>query len=138
MCEGHGLVRTTESAALVALRKIHNRIAQGDVGSTKVSLPPEVALYLLNTKREDLALLERRLSPRPRVIRFGVVHAEAPETAERVRTALMAAYRPRDCLVSLATGVLGTHVGIGAWGIFYQVEDGTPEVRGHDAGAGPG
>jgi len=85
-----------------------------------------------------LALLERRLSPRPRVIRFGVVHAEAPETAERVRTALMAAYRPRDCLVSLATGVLGTHVGIGAWGIFYQVEDGTPEVRGHDAGAGPG
>ncbi len=77
-----------------------------------------------------LALLERRLSPRPRAVRFGVVHAEAPEAAERVRTALMAAYRPRDCLVTLATGVLGTHVGIGAWGVFYQVEDGTPEVRG--------
>jgi len=28
--------------------------------------------------------------------------------------------------VTLATGVLGTHVGIGAWAIFYQVEDGTP------------
>jgi hypothetical protein len=28
--------------------------------------------------------------------------------------------------VTLATGVLGTHVGAGAWAIFYQVEDGTP------------
>ena len=33
---------------------------------------------------------------------------------------------PRDCFVSLATGVLGTHVGEGAWAVFYQVEDGTP------------
>jgi hypothetical protein len=46
--------------------------------------------------------------------------------AERVRTALVAAYRPRDCFVTLATGVLGTHVGPGAWAVFYQVEDGTP------------
>jgi DegV family protein with EDD domain len=82
-----------------------------------------------------LALLERRLTPRPTVIRFGVAHAEAPETAERVRTALVAAYRPRDCFVSLATGVLGTHVGPGAWAIFYQVEDGTPARLG-GSGAG--
>ena len=40
MCEGHGAVRTTESAALVALRKIHNRVALGDVASLRVSLPP--------------------------------------------------------------------------------------------------
>jgi len=73
-----------------------------------------------------LALLDARLTPRPRQLRFGVVHAEAPEVAERVRTALVAAYQPRDCFVSLATGVLGTHVGEGAWAIFYQVEDGAP------------
>jgi len=70
-----------------------------------------------------LQLLERRLTPRPRALRFGVVHAEAPEMAERVRTALVAAYRPKDCFLSLATGVLGTHVGAGAWAIFYQAED---------------
>ena len=70
-----------------------------------------------------LELLERRLTPRPRALRFGVVHAEAPEVAERVRTALVAAYRPKDCFLSLATGVLGTHVGEGAWAIFYQAED---------------
>jgi uncharacterized protein len=70
-----------------------------------------------------LSLLERRLTPRPRAVRFGVAHADAPEMAERVRTALVAAYQPRDCMVSLATGVLGTHVGPGAWAVFYQVED---------------
>jgi DegV family protein with EDD domain len=73
-----------------------------------------------------LALLEKRLTPRPTAVRFGIAHTEAPEMAERVRTALVAAYRPRDCFVTLATGVLGTHVGVGAWAIFYQVEDGTP------------
>jgi DegV family protein with EDD domain len=73
-----------------------------------------------------LSMLEQRLSPKPAVVRFGIAHAEAPEVAERVRAALMAAYRPRDCFVSLATGVLGTHVGFGAWALFWQVEDGTP------------
>jgi fatty acid-binding protein DegV len=53
-----------------------------------------------------------------------VAHAEAPEMADRVRNALVAAYQPRDCFVTLATGVLATHVGPGAWAIFYQVEDG--------------
>ncbi len=68
MCEGHGLVRTTESAALVALRKIHNRVAQGDAAALSVSLPPEVAVYLLNHKRDDLAQLERRYATRIQVL----------------------------------------------------------------------
>lgn len=74
-----------------------------------------------------LALVDKRLTPRPKTIRFGVAHAEAPEAAERVRTALMAAYRPKEIIVAPVTGVLGTHVGVGAWAVFYQVEDGTPE-----------
>jgi DAK2 domain fusion protein YloV len=77
-----------------------------------------------------LALLDRRLTPRPKVIRFGVAHAEAPEMAERVRNALVAAYQPRECFVTLATGVLATHVGPGAWAVFYQVEDGPAERSG--------
>ncbi|MEO5799539.1 MAG: DegV family protein [Gemmatimonadales bacterium] len=75
-----------------------------------------------------LAMLEKRLTPRPQQVRFGVAHAEAPEAAERVRTALMAAYRPKEVIVAPVTGVLGTHVGSGAWAVFYQVEDGTPEL----------
>jgi DegV family protein with EDD domain len=82
-----------------------------------------------------LELLDQALTPRPRSVRFGVVHAEAPETAERVRTALVAAFQPRDCFVSLATGVLGTHTGPGAWAVLYQVEDGTPSDSSGSDGA---
>ncbi len=75
-----------------------------------------------------LARLTERLTPRPKSIRFGIAHAEAPEVAERVRVALQAAFRPREILVGSATGVLATHVGPGAWAVAYQVEDGTPEL----------
>jgi DegV family protein with EDD domain len=73
-----------------------------------------------------LALVDKNLTPRPKVVRFGVAHVEAPDVAERIRSALIAAFAPRDCFVSLATGVLGTHVGPGAFAICWQVEDGTP------------
>jgi len=76
-----------------------------------------------------LGALKRRLTPRPTTVRFGIVHAEAPEIADRLRAALVAAYEPRDCFVALATGVLGAHVGFGAWAVFWQVEDGTPPPR---------
>jgi DegV family protein with EDD domain len=78
-----------------------------------------------NVEARVLALLDQRLTPRPRVVRIGIAHADAPEVAERIRVTLENRDRPRDCLVTLATGVLGTHVGPGAWGIFYQVEDGS-------------
>jgi DegV family protein with EDD domain len=80
-----------------------------------------------NVEARALALLDQRLSPRPKVVRFGIAHADAPEAAERIRSALVERYQPRDCFVTLATGVLGTHVGLGAWGIFYQIEDGCME-----------
>lgn len=73
-----------------------------------------------------LTLMDKVLTPRPRSLRFGIIHAEAPEYAERMRTALVAAFRPKDVIVNLATGVLGTHVGPGAWAVFWQVEDGLP------------
>jgi len=67
-CGGHGLVRTTESAALAVLRKIHARIPRGDLAAAKVSLPPDVAIYLLNNKREDLAGLEHRYKTRISIV----------------------------------------------------------------------
>lgn len=67
MCEGHGAVRTTESAALVALRKIHHRVAMGDIAELRVALPSQVAMYLLNQKRDDLTQLEERYHTRIQV-----------------------------------------------------------------------
>ena len=82
-----------------------------------------------NVEARILALLDQRLTPRPTVVRFGVAHADAPDVAQRIQAKLVERYRPRDCLVTLATGVLGTHVGPGAWGIFYQVEDEAPSLE---------
>ena len=88
MCEGHGLVRTTESAALVALRKVHNRVSQGDTDALTVSLPPEVAVYLLNHKRDDLAQLERRYATR---IQIALKEELMPHQSEiEIRTRLEA------------------------------------------------
>jgi len=72
-------------------------------------------------------LLDQALPPARQRLRIGVAHADAPELAERVRRALVERYHPLEVLVSPATGVLAAHVGPGAWGVFYQVEDGASE-----------
>jgi DegV family protein with EDD domain len=70
-----------------------------------------------------LSQLQQRLTPRPKDVRFGIAHADAPDVAQRLQAILIDTYQPRDCFIAPATGVLATHVGLGAWGIFYQVED---------------
>ncbi len=55
--------------------------------------------------------------------RFGVVHVDAPEAAEEIRTALIDRFGDRDVLVSPATPVIATHIGRNAWGLAYMVED---------------
>jgi len=37
----------------------------------------------------------------------------------------VARYHPKQCLVSPITPVIAAHAGLGAWGVFYQIEDGT-------------
>jgi DegV family protein with EDD domain len=72
--------------------------------------------------------LDRRLTPRPRELRVGIVHAHAPDVAARLRDDIQARFAPKDCLVSDVTAALGVHAGPGAWGIFYQVEDQSPSA----------
>lgn len=57
-CEGRGRVKTSEVAALEALRKIQSSVASGGIISIKAKMPPAAALYLLNNKRKSLAKLE--------------------------------------------------------------------------------
>ena len=59
-CSGDGTVWTAEAAARVAFRKIQARVARGGVASVQVFLPNEVAIHLLNHKRDDLNRLEAR------------------------------------------------------------------------------
>ncbi len=102
MCEGHGLVRTTESAALVALRKIHNRVSHGDVATLRVSLPRDVAVYLLNQKREDVAQLERRYATRVHVVLSEELMPHQSEFEARPRVEGEAAEQPQIRLGGVA------------------------------------
>ncbi|HZM69943.1 MAG TPA: Rne/Rng family ribonuclease [Candidatus Cryosericum sp.] len=60
VCAGDGMVRTPEAAARAAFRKIQARVVRGECATVKVYLPSEVALHLLNAKRDDLYHLESR------------------------------------------------------------------------------
>lgn len=77
-------------------------------------------------RRRVLGLLDRALTPRPRELRLGVAHADVPQFAEELRRELVERYRPKRCVMTPITPVIAAHAGIGAWGVFYQVEDGTP------------
>jgi ribonuclease E len=59
-CEGFGLVKNIEPAGLAALRKLQTRCLRGDFGRMRMALPPDVAAWILNNKREDLVQLEKR------------------------------------------------------------------------------
>ena len=56
-------------------------------------------------------------------VRFGIVHAGAPEVVEPLKAKLHARHPGADILVSPITPVIATHLGLGAWGIGYMVED---------------
>jgi DAK2 domain fusion protein YloV len=56
-------------------------------------------------------------------VRFGVIHVGCADVADRVATELRHRYPECDVIISPATPVIATHIGPGAWGIAYQVED---------------
>ena len=72
-----------------------------------------------------LHLLDRVLTPRPALLRLGVAHGDIPDFARELRDELQRRYAPKELFVSPITPVIAAHAGIGAWGVFYQVEDGT-------------
>jgi len=76
-------------------------------------------------RRRILEFLGDALQGSPRELRLGVVHGDIPDFADALRAELVARYRPKQCLVAPITPVIAAHAGVGAWGVFYQIEDGT-------------
>lgn len=76
-------------------------------------------------RRRLLDLVRDRIGePRDRV-RLGIVHVGAPGLVEEVAERLRADFGSDvEILVAPATPVLATHLGIGAWGVAYTVDDG--------------
>jgi ribonuclease E len=57
-CGGHGKVKSVEAMALSFLRKVHTAAARGTLAEVRGGLPLEVAYYLLNRKKRELAQIE--------------------------------------------------------------------------------
>ncbi len=57
-CAGSGIVRSTESAALMALRLLEEEGIRGRSSLVRIAVCPDVAVYLLNKKRQILAGFE--------------------------------------------------------------------------------
>ncbi len=67
-CSGHGIVRSAESSALMALREIHLYLDRNKQPRIKVTLPRDVAFSLLNKYRSHLTKLEQDYSAEIQVI----------------------------------------------------------------------
>lgn len=77
-------------------------------------------------KRARRLMMEKvaaEIPPGVRKVRFGVVHVAAPEIASQVCEELRQRYGDAETLVSPITPTISTHLGPGAWGIAYMVED---------------
>jgi ribonuclease E len=59
-CAGSGMVRSTESAAVYSLRMMEEEGVRQRSSEITITVHPDVALYLLNYKREALASIESR------------------------------------------------------------------------------
>lgn len=70
-CDGTGLVRTASSSALSALRLIEDEAATGRGSTITLYASQEASIYLLNTKRSDLAEIESLYGVRIEVLPEG-------------------------------------------------------------------
>lgn len=59
-CHGHGTIRGVASLSLVILRAIEEEAIKENTAQVQAQLPIEVATYLLNEKRKQLAQIEQR------------------------------------------------------------------------------
>jgi uncharacterized protein len=55
--------------------------------------------------------------------RFGVVHVACPEILAPVRESLVRRFGETEILTAPVTPVLATHLGVGAWGVAWMVEE---------------
>ncbi|GIL04643.1 MAG: hypothetical protein AMXMBFR72_29270 [Betaproteobacteria bacterium] len=83
-CNGVGVIRDTESSALHILRILQEEAMKENTAAIHAQVPVDVATYLLNEKRPDIAKLEARL--RVSIVLIPNKHLETPHySIERLR-----------------------------------------------------
>lgn len=100
VCEGYGLIKNIEPAGLAALRKLQARCLRTDFGKVQMRVPPDIAHWILNHKREDLSGLERRhairvfVEPKASLLRHESEFEFFPRERVEVPPALVTGDRP--------------------------------------------
>ena len=61
--------------------------------------------------------------PGAKKVRFGIIHIAAPDMADLLRDELVARFGDVEILMAPITPTIATHLGSGAWGVAYMVED---------------
>jgi uncharacterized protein len=70
-----------------------------------------------------LGELEQRVPADAQRLRFGVVHVGCEDRAREFAERLRARFGERETIIAPASPVLATHLGPGAWGVAWQLED---------------
>jgi DegV family protein with EDD domain len=132
-----------QSGILFTVRTFDRLIASGRVGKGKalfgrflglkpvLGLTPDGRVTAFGkafgderARPELLRILREQLPAGVEKVRFGVVHVGVPEIVEPIVTELRATFGDQvEILSAPATPVISTHLGTGAWGIAYMVED---------------
>jgi ribonuclease E len=68
LCKGAGFVRSISSSALFALRGLEEDASRLRAAQINLRVPPEVAIYILNNKRSEVAEIEDRCGIRVEVL----------------------------------------------------------------------
>ncbi|HTR88454.1 MAG TPA: Rne/Rng family ribonuclease, partial [Reyranella sp.] len=109
-CAGTGRIRSIESAALHALRAIEEEGVRRRASEIAVSVPPNVALYLLNSKRRTLSDIEQRYGFTVSIEADEEMHAADCEI-ERVRSRRDDHQRPAQELARASYDEVGGEAG---------------------------
>jgi ribonuclease E len=67
-CLGKGRIKSAENQAVSLLRQIHATASKGHIGHIEASVPIDVANDMLNSKRQSLVELEKRLNLKVSII----------------------------------------------------------------------
>lgn len=132
----------SQSGTLLTVEVFDNLLASGRVGRGKVMIAglldikpileldgdgKVVPMGHVRGSRHSLPkileILEQRVPRDAHALRFGIMHVGRPEIAVEITEELTRRYGDREILDVPATPVLATHLGPGAWGIAYQLED---------------
>ena len=76
-----------------------------------------------NVPERLVRIIASRLPRNPRSLRFGIMHVGRPAIVDEVSLLLQRHFGERETLVAPATPVIATHLGHGAWGVAWQLED---------------